>query len=46
MADKAFLKRIGQPEENAESVLFLLSQRSSFTTGQTYVADGGRVTIL
>jgi 3-oxoacyl-[acyl-carrier protein] reductase len=45
LADEAFLKRIGQPEEIAESVLFLLSERSSFTTGQTYVADGGRVTI-
>lgn len=45
LADEAFLKRIGQPEEIAESVLFLLSERSSFTTGQTYVADGGRVTM-
>lgn len=45
LADEAFLKRIGRPEEIAESVLFLLSERSSFTTGQTYVADGGRVTI-
>lgn len=45
MVDDAFLKRIGQPEEIAESVLFLLSERSSFTTGQTYVADGGRVTL-
>jgi len=45
MADEAFLKRIGQPEEIAETVLFLLSERSSFTTGQTYVADGGRVTL-
>jgi 3-oxoacyl-[acyl-carrier protein] reductase len=37
------IRRIGRPEEIAETVLFLLSERSSFTTGQTLVADGGRV---
>ena len=36
------LGRIGNPEEIAEAVLYLLSERSSFTTGQTIVADGGR----
>lgn len=45
LADEAYLKRIGQPEEIAQTVLFLLSDRASFTTGQTLVADGGRVTI-
>lgn len=37
------MDRIGQPEEIAELVMFLLSQRSSFMTGQTLVASGGRV---
>lgn len=45
MVDNTYLKRIGQPQEIAEMVSFLLSERSSFTTGQTYVADGGRVTL-
>ncbi len=36
------LKRIGTPDEIAQVVLFLLSERSSFTTGQTWIADGGR----
>jgi 3-oxoacyl-[acyl-carrier protein] reductase len=44
-AEEAFLKRIGRPEEIAECVLFLLSERASFTSGQCYVADGGRVTL-
>ncbi len=45
IAEEAPLKRNGQPEEIAQTVLFLLSDRSSFTTGQTFVADGGRVTL-
>jgi 3-oxoacyl-[acyl-carrier protein] reductase len=45
MIEATPLKRIGRPEEMAELALFLLSERSSFVTGQTYVADGGRVTL-
>ncbi|MDH3658808.1 MAG: SDR family oxidoreductase [Alphaproteobacteria bacterium] len=45
MRKAAFLKRNGKPEEMAETVLYLLSERSSFITGQTLVADGGRVTL-
>jgi 3-oxoacyl-[acyl-carrier protein] reductase len=35
--------RIGQPEEIANVVRFLLSEESSFITGQTIAACGGRV---
>jgi NAD(P)-dependent dehydrogenase (short-subunit alcohol dehydrogenase family) len=45
MVDATPLARIGQPEEMAELALFLLSERSSFITGQTISADGGRVTL-
>ena len=39
------LGRLGKPEEIAELICFLLSDRSSFTTGQCVVACGGRVTL-
>jgi 3-oxoacyl-[acyl-carrier protein] reductase len=35
--------RIGQPEEIASVICFLLGEDSSFMTGQTVVASGGRV---
>ena len=41
LIEAAALKRFGRTEEIAEMVHFLLSERSSFTTGQTHVADGG-----
>jgi 3-oxoacyl-[acyl-carrier protein] reductase len=43
LIDATPIPRIGSTKEIAEAVLFLLSERSSFTTGQTLVADGGRV---
>lgn len=36
------LGRVGQPEEIAELVLYLASDRASWITGATYSIDGGR----
>lgn len=43
LIDLTPMKRIGTPEEIAALVYFLLSDESSYTTGQTIVASGGRV---
>jgi 3-oxoacyl-[acyl-carrier protein] reductase len=53
LADKAMkrivadtpLGRIGQPDEIASVIRFLLSEESSFMTGETLSASGGRVTL-
>jgi 3-oxoacyl-[acyl-carrier protein] reductase len=45
LIDATPIPRIGSVDEIAELVLFLLSDRSSFITGQTIVASGGRVTL-
>ena len=37
------LQRIGQTQDIANTVSYLLSEKSDFTTGQTLVTDGGRV---
>lgn len=37
------ISRIGKPDDVADLVEFLLSERSAFITGQTVVVDGGRV---
>lgn len=39
--DRIPLGRIGQPEEVADAVIFLLSGRSSLVTGTSLIADGG-----
>ena len=38
------MRRAGTPEEAAEVILFLLSPRSSYLTGQTLNVAGGFVT--
>lgn len=35
------LQRLGQPEEIAQAIVWLASERASFITGQTILADGG-----
>ncbi len=37
------LKRLGKPREAAEAIAFLLSDRSSYITGQVLIIDGGEV---
>lgn len=38
-----YLRRLGQPDDVANLVLFLASEESGFITGQNYIIDGGRV---
>ena len=45
LVDATPLGRIGTPEDVAELVLYLLSDRSSFVTGQTMVVCGGRAMV-
>jgi len=45
MIETTPLKRIGEAKDIAHTVNYLLSDKSNFTTGQTLVTDGGRVTL-
>jgi 3alpha(or 20beta)-hydroxysteroid dehydrogenase len=40
---KTPLGRIGEPEDIADAVLFLVSERSSFVTGSELTVDGGQI---
>ena len=41
MSDKTVLKRVGQPEDVANAIYFLASNKASFITGANLVIDGG-----
>ena len=36
------MRRVGQPADIANTIAFLVSDESSFITGQTIYVDGGR----
>ena len=36
------LNRVGRPEEIAQTIMFLVSDKASFITGASYVVDGGK----
>jgi NAD(P)-dependent dehydrogenase (short-subunit alcohol dehydrogenase family) len=36
------LQRVGKPEEIAQLIMFLASDKASFSTGATFAADGGK----
>lgn len=46
MVDRSALKRIGQPEEVAAAVVWLLSDLSSYVTGVSIPVDGGICAVL
>ena len=41
LGNEAPLKRVGQPEEVADAIVWLASDRASYITGQTVLVDGG-----
>jgi 3-oxoacyl-[acyl-carrier protein] reductase len=46
VAARSMLRRVAKPEEIARAILFLASDDSSFSTGTTLMADGGRMDYL
>jgi NAD(P)-dependent dehydrogenase (short-subunit alcohol dehydrogenase family) len=43
--ERSPLRRIGQPDEIAGMAVFLASKAGAFTTGQTFVIDGGQTAV-
>jgi len=41
IADHVPMRRISEPEESAQAILWLCSDAASFITGHTLVVDGG-----
>ena len=41
MASDTSLKRLGDPREVADTIVWLASERASYITGQTILVDGG-----
>ena len=39
------LKRVGRPEEIAQTIVFLASDKGSFMTGATIAVDGGKTAL-